>query len=173
MKGDTKYSQKYEYFFHLFGWSVPAILTIIPLIAQTVDDSDGIRCWVKSKYQLVEFFTFYLLMGICAVISFILWSAVIYKTCKMIVNRNISFLESSFLWRHIAFIFFFGMIFFLSFTSRFINLFFPERLFETELLRMFGICGQGFYVFLSFGLTMKNLTSWKTLINKKEKFMGV
>ena len=58
------------------------------------------------------------------------------------------------------------MIFAFSFSSRFINLYFPQRLFETELLRILGICSQGFYVFLSFGLTIKNLKSWKNLIVK-------
>jgi hypothetical protein len=161
MNGDPKYSQKYEILFNIYGWAVPLICTMLPAILKSYGDSDGIRCGVTSNNQIIEFLTFYLLMGISSTVSLFLWTIVVYKVFKLISKGDITIIECSFqLSRHIIFVFVFAIIFGISFASRFVNLFFPKRFLITEMMRIIAVCGHGIWVFFAFGLTLNNIRMW-------------
>jgi hypothetical protein len=90
-------TDRYEKYFNVFGWGVPIILSVSPLIARrygpkTVwyvykiifEVTPMGRCWITTEYDGVwEFVCLYLEMILLTVIALYLWSHVIFSAIQV------------------------------------------------------------------------------------------
>jgi len=162
--------EKYNRYYHIAGWGVPFISTVVPLIANKYGHSNPVWCWIENdRYHIWQFGALFGHMAGCSIVGMIMWFWVIYKARQLhleAVIRNERHFLKPFLIRHILFAILFVSVFLILVINRIYQAVKDDVNYQILLASTIVLTGQGCITFLAFGTSRKIFRNWKELIGR-------
>jgi len=161
----------FERSMHLICWPFSLLFTIIPAATKSYGVV-GLWCWINEPIQ--QFTFYYLELAVCLITGVFIWGSSISKVLKM-RERSLTLSVRNYIphyvVRQIVFAVWLFFVFAFMFTHRVYDHFTKSKGrfdYQLEVAHVIGLCSQGIFVFLIFGLKREHWDNWRSLFQQAQ-----
>jgi len=85
IRGNRNAVNRFEKYYHIFGWGVPFVISL-SLLGAGVYDNAILWCWIGSKYVAVRFIFFYIPVMLTMIINFVIYVLVLREVRSVMAS---------------------------------------------------------------------------------------